>query len=177
MSDHLLTFVTSVIFAGLLVLLIAVGWRARKRRQADVPAPAPFPADPGSERFRAGGHYVTTTSAGDWLDRIAVHGLGIRTRADAVVCDGGVLFDRAGSGPLWVPAGELAEVRLGSGMAGKFVERDGLVVLEWRLGEKAVDTGFRTRRPEDKVALVAAIEDLMSAGRRDGRAPADQEEE
>ncbi|WP_334170327.1 PH-like domain-containing protein [Sinomonas sp.] len=177
MSDHLLTFVTSLIFAALLVLLAAAGWRARKRRQADVPAPSTFPDDPGSERFRAQGQYVTTTSAGDWLDRIAVHGLGIRTRADAVVCDAGVLFDRAGSGPLWVPAPDLVEVRLGSGMAGKFVERDGLVVLEWRLGERAVDTGFRTRRPEDKTALVAAIEDLMSAGRQDGSAPADQEEE
>ena len=177
MSDHLLTFVTSVIFVGLLVLLVALGWRARKRRQADVPVPPPFPEDPGSERFRAEGQYVTTTSAGDWLDRIAVHGLGIRTRADAVVCDGGVLFDRAGSGPLWIPAADLAEVRLGSGMAGKFVERDGLVVLEWRLGEKSLDTGFRTRRPEEKAALVAAIEDLMSAGRQDGSTPADQEEE
>ncbi|WP_138444265.1 hypothetical protein [Sinomonas susongensis] len=177
MSDHLLTFLTSVVFAGLLVLLAAVGWRARRRRQGGVPAPSAFPSDPGNERFRAEGQYVTTTSAGDWLDRIAVHGLGLRTRADAVVCDGGVLFDRAGSGPLWVPARDLVEVRLGSGMAGKFVERDGLVVLEWHLGDKAVDTGFRTRRPEDKAALVAAIEDLMGAGRRDGSSPAEQEEE
>jgi hypothetical protein len=39
------------------------------------------------------------------------------------------------------------------------------VIVEWRLGEKPVDTGFRTRRPDDKSSLVAAIEDLMSAGR------------
>lgn len=177
MSDHLLTGITSVALAVVLVLLVAAGWRARKRRQADVPEPPRFPDAPGRERFRAEGQYVTTTSAGDWLDRIAVHGLGIRTRADAAVYDAGVLFDRAGSGPLWVPSEDLREVRLESGMAGKFVERDGLVVIEWQLGEKGVDTGFRTRRPEDKNALVAAIEDLMSAERRDGGTPADQEEE
>ena len=163
--DHALTALTSVVLAAALVLLVWLGWRARKRRQSDVAAPLPLPDSPGWERFRAEGQYVATTSAGDWLDRVAVHGLGIRTRADAAVYDGGILFDRAGSGPLWVPAADIAEVRLESGMAGKFVERDGLVVLEWRLGEKPVDTGFRTRRPEDKHALVAAIEDLMSAGR------------
>jgi hypothetical protein len=163
--DHLLTAVTSVVLAVALVLLVWLGWRARMRRQSDISAPQPFPEAPGRERFRAEGQYVATTAAGDWLDRIAVHGLGIRTRADAAVYDGGILFDRAGSGPLWVPAADLAEVRLESGMAGKFVERDGLVVVEWRLGEKQVDTGFRTRRPDDKSSLVTAIEDLMSAGR------------
>ncbi|MDQ4501132.1 hypothetical protein [Sinomonas sp. ASV322] len=160
------------------VALLWVGWRGRKRRQADVPAPAPFPADPGAERFRAEGHYVTTTTAGDWLDRLAVHGLGLRTRADAAVFDGGVLFDRSGSGPLWVPAGDLSDVRLESGMAGKFVEPGGLVVLGWRLGEKDVDTGFRTRRPDDRDALVTAIEDLIAVGRpRGAERRQDQEEE
>lgn len=163
--DYLLTALTSVILAVALLLLVWLGWRARKRRQSDIAAPLPFPEAPGRERFRVEGQYVATTAAGDWLDRVAVHGLGIRTRADAAVYDAGILFDRAGSGPLWVPAADLAEVRLESGMAGKFVERDGLVVVEWRLGEKPVDTGFRTHRPDDKSSLVAAIEDLMSAGR------------
>ena len=164
--------------AIVIVLLLWAGWRGRKRRQADVPAPPPLPDAPGAERFRTEGQYVTTTTAGDWLDRLAVHGLGLRTKADAAVYDGGVLFDRSGSGPLWVPAGSIDEVRLESGMAGKFVERDGLVVVAWRLGDFAVDTGFRTRDPEDKTALVAAIEDLMSSGRADGIArQQDQEEE
>ncbi|WP_415856509.1 hypothetical protein [Sinomonas sp. G460-2] len=161
-----------------LAVLLWVGWRGRQRRQAEVPAPQATPDDPGPERYRTEGQYVTTTTAGDWLDRLAVHGLGLRTKADAAVYDGGVLFERAGSGPLWVPAGSIDEVRLESGMAGKFVERDGLVVLGWRLGDHAVDTGFRTRVPEDKTALKAAIEDLMSSGRPgDTGLPQDQEEE
>ncbi|WP_136610556.1 PH-like domain-containing protein [Sinomonas albida] len=176
--DRTVPAIVMLVLALALVVLLWVGWRGRKRRQADVPEPQPVPADTGAERFRADGQYVTTTTAGDWLDRLAVHGLGLRTRADAAVYDGGVLFERAGSGPLWVPAGSIDEVRLESGMAGKFVERDGLVVLGWRLGDHAVDTAFRTRVPEDKTALKAAIEDLMSSGRSgDTGRPQDQEEE
>lgn len=29
-------------------------------------------------------------------------------------------------------------------MAGKFVEKDGLLVLRWKLGTHELDTGFRT---------------------------------
>ncbi len=35
-------------------------------------------------------------------------------------------------------------------MAGKFVEKDGLLVLTWILGTHELDTGFRTRRAADK---------------------------
>ncbi|NUP74736.1 MAG: hypothetical protein HOQ07_08835 [Sinomonas sp.] len=166
-----------LVLAIAVVVLLWFGWRGRKRRQADVPEPQPFPQDPGRERFRAEGQYVTTTTGGDWLDRLAVHGLGLRTTAGAAVFDRGVLFDRSGSGPLWIPASDLDEVRLESGMAGKFVEREGLVVLAWRLGGLLVDTGFRTRNPDEKNALVAAIEDLMSSGRPQDTAPAQNQEE
>ena len=35
-------------------------------------------------------------------------------------------------------------------MAGKFVEKDGLLVLSWMLGGHELDTGFRTRHADDK---------------------------
>ncbi|GHG39785.1 hypothetical protein GCM10012320_00710 [Sinomonas cellulolyticus] len=156
---------------GLLMLLLALvlvglvwaGWRGRLKRQAGVAAPVPAPADLGAERFRCSGQYVVTTTAGDWLDRIAVHGLGVRTRAEAVVTDDGIAFDRAGAERLFVPREDLDGVRLESGMAGKFVEKDGLVVVGWDLGGTAVDTGFRPRYAQEKKALVAAIEELMGS--------------
>ncbi|WP_413247793.1 hypothetical protein [Sinomonas flava] len=154
--------------AVVLVALVWVGWRGRLRRQSGVPAPAPVPEDTGAERLRCPGQYVVTTSAGDWLDRIAVHGLGVRTTADAVVADAGLVFDRSGAAPLFVPAEDLRDVRLESGMAGKFVEKDGLVVVGWQLGGQPVDTGFRPRYAEEKNALVAAIEDLMGSAPGDG---------
>ena len=48
-------------------------------------------------------------------------------------------------------------------MAGKFVEKDGLLVLSWMLGTRELDTGFRTRRADDKTVLLNALQDLISA--------------
>ena len=148
--------------AGIFALL-AAGWRNRLRRQSDVdPLPA-VPAELGAPLAAADGQYVASTTAGDWLDRIAVHQLGIRTNAGLSVHPEGVLFDRAGAGPVFIPAGRLTGVRQESGMAGKFVEKDGLLVLSWMLGARELDSGFRTRHTEDKTTLLAALQELISA--------------
>ena len=147
--------------AGIFALL-AVGWRNRLRRQSDVdPLPA-VPAELGAPLAAAEGQYIASTTAGDWLDRIAVHQLGIRTNAGLSVHPEGVLFDRAGAAPVFIPAGRLTGVRQESGMAGKFVEKDGLLVLSWMLGTRELDSGFRTRRTEDKTTLLAALQELIS---------------
>ena len=150
--------------------LVLVGWRGRLRRQSGIAAPAPVPdaAALGAERLRCRGQYVVTTGAGDWLDRIAVHRLGVRTTADAVVYDAGLVLERAGAPDVFIAAGDVDGVRLEAGMAGKFVEEGGLVVVAWRLGGTAVDTGFRPRYAQEKNALVAAIGDLVQTAPRDG---------
>ncbi|WP_115790562.1 hypothetical protein [Arthrobacter silvisoli] len=143
--------------------LIALGWRSRLRRQADVEQPPPVPAELGAAAVVVSGQYVATTTAGDWLDRIAVHGLGFRGNAEASVHPEGVLFDRDGFPPLFVPRAALQSQRQDSGMAGKFVEKDGLVVISWTLGSRTLDTGFRTRHAADKQPLINALQELISA--------------
>lgn len=158
-----LSLLFTLVLIGVALVLIWLGWRNRLRRQADVePLPA-VPAGLGEALAAADGQYVATTTAGDWLDRIAVHQLGLRTNAGLSVHPEGVLFDRSGAGPVFIPAGRLTGVRQESGMAGKFVEKDGLLVLSWMLGARELDTGFRTRRAEDKALLLAALQDLISA--------------
>lgn len=162
MVKELSLLFTLVLIAAALAL-IWLGWRNRLRRQADVePLPA-VPAGLRSPLAAADGQYVATTTAGDWLDRIAVHQLGIRTNAVLSAHPEGVLFDRSGAGPVFIPAARLTGVRQESGMAGKFVEKDGLLVLSWMLGSRELDTGFRTRRAEDKALLLASLQDLISA--------------
>ena len=152
-----------LVLAAAALALIWLGWRNRLRRQADVePLPA-VPAELGTVLAAADGQYVASTTAGDWLDRIAVHQLGLRTNAGLSVHPEGVLFDRAGAAPVFIPAGRLTGVRQESGMTGKFVEKDGLLVLSWMLGAKELDTGFRTRRAEDKAVLLDTLQDLISA--------------
>lgn len=162
--DKLLPGIGMLAVAAVIFVMIGIGWRNRRRRQADVdPLPAvPARLDPAITT--AAGQYVTTTTAGDWLDRIAVHGLGIRTNAVLQAHPEGALFERTGAGPLFIPAGNLTGIRLDSGMAGKFVEKDGLLVISWMLGDHELDTGFRTRRAEDKTALLKVFQELIPAG-------------
>jgi hypothetical protein len=158
-----LSLLFTLVLTGVALVLIAVGWRNRLRRQSDVEPLPEVPAELGAPLAAADGQYVASTTAGDWLDRIAVHNLGIRTNAKLGVHPEGVLFERAGAGPVFIPTGRLTGVRLESGMAGKFVEKDGLLVLSWMLGSHELDTGYRTRRAEDKAVLLATLQDLISA--------------
>ena len=153
----------TLVLTGVALVLIAVGWRNRLRRQSDVEPLPEVPAELGAPLAAADGQYVASTTAGDWLDRIAVHNLGIRTNATLSVHPEGVLFERSGAGPVFIPTGRLTGVRQESGMAGKFVEKDGLLVLSWMLGSHELDTGYRTRRADDKAVLLTTLQDLISA--------------
>ncbi|WCI08946.1 hypothetical protein PJ267_02835 [Arthrobacter sp. OVS8] len=158
-----LSLIFTLVLIGVALALIWFGWRNRLRRQSDVdPLPA-IPAVLGTAVAVADGQYVASTTAGDWLDRIAVHNLGIRTNAELSVHPEGVLFDRSGAGPVFIPAASLTGVRQESGMAGKFVEKDGLLVVSWMLGSRELDSGFRTRHADDKTTLLNALQDLIPA--------------
>jgi hypothetical protein len=163
MDTQMLTLVSTVAIIAVVLVMIGFGWRNRLRRQADV-APLPeVPMEPGVPGARAEGQYVASTTAGDWLDRIAVHSLGIRTNAVLSVYPHGVLLDRVGAPAVYIPAERLSAVRQESGMAGKFVEKDGLLVMTWDLGTHTLDTGFRTRRAADKDALYDSLQKLIAA--------------
>ena len=170
------TAVVLLVIAGM-YLLMWRGWKARGRRQSDVPPPPPLPPDvaEGAEPpdLRHGPVevvYVSTTTAGDWLDRIVVHSLGVRSNAEVSVTGAGVLIERQGAPALWIPAAQLRGAHTATGMAGKFVGANGLVVLEWQLGPRQVDTGLRCERQADREPLLAALTALtISPGRATGR--------
>lgn len=163
MDTKLLAGLITAVLVAVVLLMIRAGWRNRLRRQADVGALPAVPEAPGQPLAAAEGQYVASTTAGDWLDRIAVHSLGIRTNAVLSVFPHGVLFDRSGAPALYIPAASLTAVRQESGMAGKFVEKDGLLVLTWDHGAHQLDTGFRTRRAADTEALRQSLQPLIAA--------------
>ena len=157
------------ILPGLLTLLLVVvifammwwGWRNKLKRQDAVAALPEVPAGLGEAAISVPGLYVVTTSAGDWLDRMAVHGLGIRTPAVVHVYAAGVVLERKGAQDIFIARDALAEVAARNGMAGKFVEKEGLVVIGWRLADTAVDTGFRTTQAAAKRPLIEALQALL----------------
>ncbi|MFG1911155.1 hypothetical protein [Kribbella sp. NPDC048928] len=137
------------------------GWRNRQSRQADL---APLPAVPADDTRGVEGVYVATTSAGDWMDRIAVHELGVRSTADLAVSADGLIFHRQGAADVFIPVDHLTGVRTDRGIAGKVTaEKSGLVVVTWTHDGRDLDTGFRPRRKADTAALTASISTLIGA--------------
>lgn len=143
-------------------LLIWLGWRSRKRRQSHLPAPAEVPAEliEADPSAAAEGMVIGTVKAEDYLDRIAVHQLGLRTTGRIEIHDGGVAIFRAGARNLFIPAEQVAYARTDRGVVGKFVEKDGAIILGWALGDQDVETAFRPRRAEEGHALLHALHSM-----------------
>lgn len=136
----------SIIVGVVIVVALAgmlLGWRARQRRQAGIPAPDAPPADAGAVRTAASGLYVATTRAGEPLERIAVRGLGYRSRMAATVAERGVILELTGAPPAFIPTAALRSAGRATWAIDKAVEPGGLVVVGWRLGDLDVDSYFR----------------------------------
>jgi len=148
-----------IVFGLLLLALMIFGWRSRRRRQASVAAPQSPPAEIGTPIGTFEGKYVATTVADSPLDRIVVHGLGFRGSASVTVTDAGLLVRRAGSADTWIPKQDLRAWRRATWTIDRVVEKDGLDLVQWRLGERTVDSYFRmATAPAFERALDALLE-------------------
>ena len=165
MSQWAVAAVGAVGVLGLLLLMV-LAWRARGRRQADVPAPPAVPAVTSPATHEADVAYVATTRAGDPLDRVVVHGLGFRGPARVAVHAEGVRVDVAGRDPFFVATDQVDDVRRATWTIDRVVERDGLVLLAWRLGTVPVETYLRPG--DDPRPLVAAVRSVLDGRRRPG---------
>lgn len=153
------------VIAIILMVLLAMrrGWRRRGASQADLPAPAPAPdALEPRDLGPVTGIYIASTTAGNWLDRIVVHDLGVRSRAELEVGPQGVLLRRQGARDLFIPADDLRDARGDRGIAGKVYERGGVLVMTWDLGGRLVDTGFRADGAEDQVSAVETVMSMVA---------------
>ena len=139
-----------VVVLGLLVILLALmalGWRARQRRQSTIAAPPPPPADAGAVIAVFPARYVATTISGEPLNRIAVNGLGFRSVATITVTEAGVLIERPGERPWWLEVAGIRAVRRATWTIDRVVESGGLHLIEWDLGNRLVDSYFRIDAP------------------------------
>ncbi|GAB3178076.1 hypothetical protein GCM10027060_03580 [Nesterenkonia halophila] len=159
---YLLWFAGAAVVVALLVLLLGLGWRARRRRQRHLPAPAALPEElVRAEPLAAGeGMVIGTVDAADPLDRVAVHGLGIRTDGRLEVHESGVAVFRAGAPNHLIPREDLTHARTDRGVVGRFVERDGALIVGWRLGDQRVETAFRARHADAHRTLLEALHRL-----------------
>ena len=155
-----------VLLAGvpLIWALMYAGWRARRRRQAGVAQPLTSPPSDFLADLLPDtpGVYVSTVVAGDWLNRVVAHGLGVRSEASLSVGGQGVRVSRSGAPGIFIPVTDLVGVRRDRGQAGKYTIEEGLLVITWRLGEDIVDTGFRPRSWADIAGVQAGLAALLA---------------
>ena len=155
------TLATLAIVAGLCLLMLK-GWRARQRRQADLPAPRT--SAPQSEPLLppTEGLFVGTTTAGDWLDRIAVHGLSDRGAGWLTLTSEGVTVERDGMPDLHLPIDGIRGAAPGTRLAGKVVGTDGLLLIDWQLGDRLLTSAFRADDHDEHRRIADAITALLS---------------
>ena len=133
------------------------GWRNRMARQAFLPELPAVPGELGAELLRSSGLYVGTSFASSWQDRVVHSGLGIRAEADAVLHPAGLVIERSGEAPVYLPAQSWRDARLAPGLTGKVMGEGGLLVVRWQLGEALLDTAFRADDKTSYPNWVAAI--------------------
>jgi hypothetical protein len=165
------TAIGTYVFGFLIVVAIGVvirrmlsGWKHRSQMQEeligtlpampDMPGPAIVAPTRGlylgctiaeSDALRASG------SSADWLNRVTTGDLGYRSKAVLTRYRAGILLERSGTGPIWIPQDSIVGVRTERGMAGKVLpaartgsNAAGLLVIRWRLPSGTeIDTGFR----------------------------------
>lgn len=165
------TAVATFVFAFFIVVIIGAvirrmldGWRNRALRQTQLLGEFPPLPDMLSPAIVAPtrGLYVGSTlpksnalratgSSSDWLERIAVGDLGFRSKAVLTRYPEGILLERSGATPIWIPQDAITAIRTERGLAGKVIPgrgktetSAGILAIRWRLPSGTViDTGFR----------------------------------
>ena len=152
--------IVALVFVGL-----ALGWRTRQRRQAGLPGLAAPPATIGGATFTDDVLYVATTRSDAPTDRIAVRGLGFRSRAGVAVHPEGVVLSIAGQPDAFIPKSAVIGVGLATWTIDRVVGKDGLAFVRWNLGDTEVDTNLRSSDPDALVAALATIAPTKKAKR------------
>ncbi|MCQ6556492.1 hypothetical protein NPS70_25405 [Streptomyces sp. C10-9-1] len=148
-----------LVLVGLVYWLMRQGWKWRGSLQSDLPELPARPAgaepgtaaeQPGEAVLAAAGRYHGSTTAGQWLDRIVAHGLGVRSRAELTLTPEGLDVVRPGAPDFFVPAAALRGARLDKGIAGKVLAEGGLLIVTWEHGGRLLDSGFRLDRAAEQ---------------------------
>lgn len=154
------TAIGTYVFGFVIVVLIGVvirrmlrGWKRRSQQQIEMIGTLPAMPDMLGPAIVAPtrGLYVGVTVAPDWLNRVTVGDLGYRCKAVLTRYPKGILVERSGAGPIWIPEESIVGVRTERGLAGKVLPAArtgtaaaGILVIRWRLPSGTeIDTGFR----------------------------------
>lgn len=146
----------TIAVALVLVAVLVWAWWRRTRRDSGLAAPVGEIPDGAAMLSRHEALYVATTRHGDPLERLAIRGLGFRSRADLAVTSAGVALDLTGQPRFFLPVERMVAVDQATVAIDRVVEKDGLVRIAWRVADDTiVDTYLR---PQDASARAVSEE-------------------
>lgn len=158
------TLVGSLVVAAVIALLIAFlirrmmrGWLHRAQRQVesigtlppmpDTVGPVLIPATKGlyvGSTIADLGVDASASSGPSWLDRVVVGDLGFRSKAVLTRYPEGIMLQRIGATPIWIPDESITTIRTERAIAGKALTHEGILAIRWTLPSGTqIDTGFR----------------------------------
>jgi hypothetical protein len=155
MTKELIGALAITLVAVIAVAIYLSNRQLRKKQETAMVQPASF-LDEGTKAF-----YVATVYAEKPLDRIWAYGLGVRGNGSISVIADGVGITRVGAEGFFIPAESLEGVGLQSATIDKGVERDGLLAIDWKLGETSLTTILRINDSSTKKKVVFEIEKLI----------------
>ncbi|MEV4330033.1 hypothetical protein AB0K02_05745 [Streptomyces sp. NPDC049597] len=150
-----------LLFIAFVYWLMRQGWKWRGSLQSDLPELPAVPERLNEAKLTMSGRYHGSTTAGQWLDRIVAHGLGVRSRAELTLTDEGLAVVRPGAVDFFVPKEALREARLDKGIAGKVLAEGGLLIVTWEHGGKLIDSGFRFDHAAEQSTWADALTALV----------------
>jgi hypothetical protein len=150
----------SLAFFAVLGLLAVVSWRRRISKQQEL-LPSPSSVSSSSAGFKC--FYVATTFADRPLERVIAHGLAHRGVAYLLITDSGLEVSRTGETGFLVPRSDLIQVGSVSAVIDRAVEKDGLVVIKWKLGSEELESHFRFVDSQLRASSVSQLSALVGA--------------
>lgn len=141
MNDRYLPGSIAIAVAVLVLIAMALSWRRRSRRDAGLSPLTEIPAALGAGLASIAGFYVATTVHGKAWERLAVRGLGFRSRVVVSVHEAGLVLAIPAQREIFIPAGSIEEAVAATWAIDRVVERDGLVLVAWRLTSDATPSG------------------------------------
>src|SRR5690625_5824287 len=99
---HLLAVVILIALTLIILALMRRGWRNREKAITISHLP-PLPPGPTPNEPGVTGVYVSTTLAGQPLERVVTKGLGVKSPVRVFIRDDGVLLERRGATSLFIP--------------------------------------------------------------------------
>ncbi|MFT4147486.1 MAG: hypothetical protein QM632_01640 [Micrococcaceae bacterium] len=108
------------------------------------------------------GIYIATVHAQQPLERITAHHLGLKNRCTLAIYKNAIVFEKEPQDIL-IPMKGIRSVSLTEGMIGKFIGKDKVLTIGWRLGDIDVETGFsvepgRTGQQENIIEIQQLIQ-------------------